>query len=53
VCSTADGDVEPKSDLGKALRYIERQWSRFTRFLEDPLTDLTNNEVERDLRNLG
>lgn len=44
------GEVEPKSTLGKALRYIQRQWPRLTRFLEDPLMELTNNEVERDLR---
>lgn len=36
--------------LGKAVRYIQRQWPRLTRFLEDPLMELTNNEVERDLR---
>jgi transposase len=47
---TAVGDAEPKSDLGKALRYMQRQWSRLTRFLDDPLMELTNNEVERDLR---
>jgi transposase len=47
---TAVGDAEPKSDLGKALRYIQRQWPRLTRFLDDPLMELTNNEVERDLR---
>ena len=44
------GDVEPKSVLGKAVRYLDRQWSRLTRFLADPLMELTNNEVERDLR---
>jgi transposase len=43
-------DVEPKSLLGKALGYIERQWKRLTAFMRDPLMDLTNNEVERDLR---
>ena len=43
-------EVEPKSELGKALGYIERQWRRLTRFLHDPRMDLTNNEVERDLR---
>ncbi|HEX3855058.1 MAG TPA: IS66 family transposase [Polyangiaceae bacterium] len=47
---TASGDAEPKSVLGKALRYIQRQWPRLTRFLDDPLMELTNNEVERDLR---
>ena len=43
-------DVEPKSVLGKAVRYLDRQWPRLTRFLDDPLMELTNNEVERDLR---
>lgn len=42
--------VEPKSQLGKALGYLHRQWSRLTAFLHDPLMELTNNEVERDLR---
>jgi transposase len=44
------GEAEPKSPLGGAAGYIHRQWSRLTRFLEDPLMELTNNEVERDLR---
>ena len=43
-------DVEPKSALGKALGYMHRQWDRLTLFLRDPLMELTNNEVERDLR---
>jgi transposase len=43
-------EVEPKSELGQALKYIHRQWSRLTAFLQDPRMDLTNNEVERDLR---
>lgn len=43
-------EVEPKSELGKALGYIRRQWPRLTKFLRDPRMDLTNNEVERDLR---
>lgn len=42
--------AEPKSELGKALRYMLRQWRRLTRFLQNPLMELTNNEVERDLR---
>jgi transposase len=44
------GDVEPRSVLGKALRYIDRQWSRLTAFLRDPCMELTNNEVESGLR---
>lgn len=43
-------DVEPKSLLGKAVGYLRRQWKRLTAFLRDPTMELTNNEVERDLR---
>lgn len=43
-------EVEPRSALGKALGYITRQWKRLTAFLRDRLMELTNNEVERDLR---
>jgi transposase len=42
--------VEPKSLLGQALGYLVRQWTRLTAFLRDPRMELTNNEVERDLR---
>jgi transposase len=44
------GDVEPRSVLGQALGYLDRQWSRLTMFLQDPLMELTNNEVENGLR---
>jgi transposase len=44
------GDVEPKSALGKALGYLHRQWPRLTAFLCDPRMELTNNEVEGDIR---
>jgi transposase len=43
-------DIEPKSVLGQAVGYLDRQWSRLTMFLRDPLMDLTNNEVEGGLR---
>jgi transposase len=43
-------EVEPRSTLGKALGYIARQWKRLMAFLRDPKMELTNNEVERDLR---
>lgn len=43
-------DVEPRSILGKAVRYIERQWHRLTAFMRDPRMEMSNNEVERDLR---
>ncbi len=44
------GEVEPKTPFGQALRYLHRQWPRLTAFLRDPLMELTNNEVERDIR---
>lgn len=44
------GDVEPKSSLGRAVAYMYKQWKRLTRFLQDPLMELTNNDVERGLR---
>jgi transposase len=44
------GDVEPRSVLGQALGYLDRQWSRLTAFLRDPLMEMTNNEVEGGLR---
>ena len=47
---TMRDEVEPKSELGQALGYIHRQWPRLTAFLRDPRMDLTNNDVERDLR---
>ena len=43
-------EVEPQSTLGKALGCLHRQWHRLTAFLHDPLMELTNHEVERDLR---
>lgn len=43
-------NVEPKSLLGKALGYLHRQWDRLMRFLDDPILEMSNNEVERDLR---
>jgi transposase len=43
-------DVEPRSVLGLALGYLDRQWPRLTMFLHDPLMELTNNEVESGLR---
>ena len=44
-------EVEPKSKLGEALGYLrQEQWKRLTAFLRDPLMEMTNNEVEGDLR---
>ncbi|MBV9187575.1 MAG: IS66 family transposase [Acidobacteria bacterium] len=43
-------DVEPKSVLGQAVGYLDRQWPRLTAFLRDTRMELTNNEVESGLR---
>jgi hypothetical protein len=41
----------PKSDLGKAIKYMRNQWQGLTRFLDDPMIPLHNNHMERELRN--
>lgn len=45
-------DVEPKSALGKAVRYLRNQWERLTLFLTEGALELTNNAAERLLRTL-
>lgn len=42
--------VEPKSPLGQALTYLQRQWLRLTVFLFDGDVEITNNRSERELR---
>jgi transposase len=38
--------VLPKSALEQALHYLDNQWPRLTRFLEDGLIPLDNNPAE-------
>jgi transposase len=40
----------PKSELGKAVKYMLKRWDGLTRFLEDPRIALDNNAAERALR---
>jgi transposase len=40
----------PRSDFGKAVRYMLERWTGLTRFLEDPRIPLDNNAAERALR---
>jgi transposase len=40
-------------DLAKALNYMLRRWTSFTRFLEDGRICLTNNAAERALRGVA
>ncbi len=43
-------DVEPKSPLGQAVTYLQRQWMRLNLFMLDGEIELTNNRSERELR---
>lgn len=42
--------VEPNSGLGKAIRYMQKRWSRLTLFLRQAAAPLDNNIVERTLK---
>ncbi|MCL7931751.1 IS66 family transposase [Halomonas llamarensis] len=42
--------VLPKSTLGKALHYLDHQWPRLTRFLDNGLIPLDNNPAENAIR---
>jgi transposase len=42
----------PKTPLGAALGYLDRQWKRLLLFLGNGNIELTNNRVERELRKL-
>jgi transposase len=40
----------PRSDFGKAVRYMLERWAGLTRFVDDPGVPLDNNAAERALR---
>jgi transposase len=40
----------PRSDFGKAVRYMLERWTGLTRFLDDPCVPVDNNAAERALR---
>ena len=40
----------PRSELGKAVRYMLERWTGLTRFLDNPCIPLDNNAAERVLR---
>ena len=40
----------PRSDFGKAVRYMLERWAGLTRFIDDPRIPLDNNAAERALR---
>ncbi|KFI29428.1 hypothetical protein CN97_16035 [Haematobacter massiliensis] len=39
-----------KSDMGKAIRYVQDRWTGLTRFVENGYIDLDNNPVERQFK---
>lgn len=43
----------PRSDFGKAVRYMLERWAGLTRFVDDPCVPLDNNAAERALRGPG
>src|SRR6185503_11781225 len=43
----------PRSDFGKAVRYMLERWTGLTRFIDDPRIPLDNNAAERALRGPG
>lgn len=45
--------VDPKTLLGKALGYLERQWTRLTQFVIDGALEIHNNDAERALRSVA
>jgi transposase len=45
-----DGKVEPVSGLGKALKYLKKNWKPLTLFLRDGRAPLDNNICERAIK---
>ena len=45
--------VLPKSDLRKALNYLRNHWTELTRYLDDPLLPIDNNECEQLMKQIG
>ena len=45
--------VLPKSDLRKALNYLRNHWTELTRYLDDPLLPMDNNECEQLMKQIG
>jgi transposase len=45
-----ESEVEPNSRLGKAFRYLQKNWKALTRFLKDGKAPLDNNICERAIK---
>ncbi len=47
------GDITPKSEYGKAITYMNKQWPKLIRVLEDGRVELDNNLIENKIRPLA
>ena len=45
-----DRHIEPNSDLGRAIKYMQKHWAKLTRFLTVAGAPIDNNVVERALK---
>lgn len=43
-------EVSPKTLLGRALGYLDSQWPKLVRYLEDGRLQIDNNAIERATR---
>lgn len=46
-------DLLPKDKMRQALNYLENQWSALTRYLNDPLLPIDNNETEQLMKQVA
>lgn len=47
---TSERRIEPNSDLGDAIKYMQKHWEKLTRFLTVAGAPIDNNVVERALK---
>jgi len=47
------GDITPKSEYGKAITYMNKQWQKLIRVLDDGRVELDNNLIENKIRPLA
>lgn len=47
---TSERRIEPNSDLGAAIKYMQKHWEKLTRFLTIAGAPIDNNVVERALK---
>lgn len=47
------GDITPKSDYGQAITYLNKQWPKLIRVLENERIELDNNLIENKIRPLA